>query len=143
MIKLFIIQSTDLEVKGEFCFFLNVVKVGSSSTNHLIFNDSDIASHHITLELNKKGPFIVSTEGNFFLLNGKKIEGIKKLNINDVVKVGSTSFGILDFSLEDEEKYYSHLNDSYSRLHEDFLETAPITQAAIREFAYCKKESKT
>lgn len=102
MIHLEILSSSDPLAVGLYEFEFNHVQIGRSKKNDLIFLDKALPLNYMNLQIHQdsKGTYLVarSERGSpFFFINGKKISGVIKVRINDVIAFGENQIKILDF----------------------------------------------
>lgn len=74
----------------------STVTLGRKDNNTIVLNDRFVSSYHAKIYLKNNEYFLEdlqSTNGTY--INENKIEGKVKLNINDIVRFGSTAFKII------------------------------------------------
>jgi hypothetical protein len=98
MINIEFIESPDLDVIAPFKYFQNQIYIGRT-VGDLWVNDNDLLPAHIFLEVIGSDLLIhPQKDVEYYLLNGKRASSIRKLKVNDVIRIGKTIFKILNFS---------------------------------------------
>lgn len=98
MLKIKILNSPDSEILGERETFKNLISIGNQ-IGDLIIRDPDIVDYHLSFECNPDGLILhLNKDISHFHLNGKKTSGIISINNSDQIKIGATTFEIIDFS---------------------------------------------
>ncbi len=94
MIELQIVSSKDQDVIGTKKFHKNMIYFGHKKGDILI-DDDQIIDNHLMLEINEVGTFIhLNKPDEYFHLNGKRTRGVIKINANDKIKIGTTTFAL-------------------------------------------------
>lgn len=94
---LIILQNAHTKKEYPVLFWEN--SIGRSKNCDIVIPDSTISRDHAVLFRRKNGWFISDTHSKYgVLVNGKKIKGKTKLNINDNISLGSTSLNLLKAS---------------------------------------------
>lgn len=133
MIHLEILTSSDSLAIGLYEFEYDHVHIGRSKKNDLIFLEKELPYRFINLEIIQdfEGIHLVArslTRTPFFFINGKKISGVIKVRINDVIAFGENKIKILNFKrtqeTEDLSQYFSDFakNAKELRFALDFIE---------------------
>jgi hypothetical protein len=102
MIHIEITSHTDPTAIGLYDYEFDVVHIGRSRKNDLIFKEKDVPFHYMTLQIveDTVGVHLVARNlptTPFFFINGKKISGPLKVYPNDIITFGSNSIKILTF----------------------------------------------
>ena len=101
MITLNITSSPDSEILGEYLTFSNEIIVGRSTQCTLPIVDNLISDVHALIRLSKTVLIVKCTDENdYYFINGKKYLGEKKIDINDVLKIGNTEINITSFNFD-------------------------------------------
>ncbi len=111
MINFNIIDSPDLLSIGKYEFKLHHIRIGRNLGNTIAINDPSISTRDkIVLRTNKSG-LIVESNCNF-LINGKKVNGVLNIKIEDQITFGNTHIKIASFDLSNiiiADAYYDKL----------------------------------
>ena len=82
--------------KGSVIPVRNDITIGRKEDNSVVLNDQHVSGNHAILSIRNEA-FVLedlnSTNGT--LVNGKKISGRVRLNINDEIRIGTTKFKVL------------------------------------------------
>lgn len=97
MIQLEIIKSPDKDVEMNFQFFQNEIYLGHTKGN-LQIKDSELLASHLLIEVVEKD-LIVHPQKNVssYLIDGKRSSTVRKINANQIITVGQTSFKVTNF----------------------------------------------
>ena len=120
MIHLEILTSSDSLAIGLYEFEYDHVHIGRSKKNDLIFLEKELPHHFINLEIiqDLEGIHLVArslTRTPFFFINGKKISGVIKIRINDVIAFGENKIKILNFKKTQEADDLSHPFNDFAK----------------------------
>jgi hypothetical protein len=97
MIEFEIIKSPDEDIIEKFKFYKNEIILGKKSRD-LSIDDKSLRNHHLHLYVQKNDLYVLALEGvDFFLVNGKRSTGTKKIKINDQIHFGETTLSVLNF----------------------------------------------
>ncbi|MBC7712844.1 MAG: hypothetical protein H7177_05870 [Rhizobacter sp.] len=129
MIHIEILSSSDPLAIGLYEFEYDHLLIGRSKKNDLIFLDRELPLNYMTLEVgaDHKAPYLVVrslTRAPFFFINGKKISGVLKVRIGDVIAFGENKIKIISFQKTREE---SDLSEAFSA----FAKNAPELKFAL------------
>ena len=132
MIEIEIIESPDTEFLGIYQTFRSRFSVGTKGI--LPIADPKLNPIHIQLELDKKGIRVSSVNpGSFFHLNNKKIAGKKQVQIGDLIKIGNTSFKILNFQFLPRVEHRELLKLQYQKITHDSPDIAMLLAQLEKE----------
>ncbi len=94
---LILLQDTFSKKEYPVLFWEN--SIGRSKNCDIIIDDNTISRDHAVLFRRKEGWFISDTHSKYgIIINGQKINGKTKVNVNDVISIGSTSLILLKAS---------------------------------------------
>ena len=82
--------------KGSVIPVRNDITIGRKEDNSVVLNDQHVSGNHAILSIRNEALVLEdlnSTNGT--LVNGKKISGRVRLNINDEIRIGTTKFKVL------------------------------------------------
>lgn len=98
MIHLEVLKSHDPNALGLYPFEFDKIHIGRSKKNDLIFFEKQLPLQFLTLEI-IKGQLVVRNNINSlsFYLNGKKVNGLLKLNLGDTLSFGSQEVKVVAF----------------------------------------------
>ena len=97
MIYLEVIKSNDPLALGIYEFEFDQVSLGRSKKNDLIFLDPELPLQFLVLKIIQDQLVIQSLNRNpYFFINGKKISGMLKIKINDVISFGENQIKVVD-----------------------------------------------
>lgn len=88
-------DETKLKV-GSVIPMATAITLGRKENNSVVLNDRFVSSYHARIYLRNNEYFLEdlqSTNGTY--VNENKIEGKVKLNINDIMRFGSTAFKVI------------------------------------------------
>ncbi|MEQ8196603.1 MAG: FHA domain-containing protein [Clostridiaceae bacterium] len=74
----------------------DTVSIGRKGDNSIVLNDSFVSGYHAKLYIRNEDFYVEdlnSTNGTF--VNGLKLDGSKKLNISDELKIGTVVFRVI------------------------------------------------
>ena len=108
MIYIEILSSSDPLAVGLYEFEYDHIHLGRSKKNDLIFLDKELPLHYITLQIIEgisESNLVVRslTRSPFFFVNGKKISGVLKVRVNDVIAFGENRIKIIYFKKTSDE----------------------------------------
>ncbi|MEH0859915.1 MULTISPECIES: hypothetical protein [Halobacteriovorax] len=112
MIHIQVLDSQDLLSIGHYTLNLPRVFIGSSIHNNIPIEDTTLDLYVGVIKHMANSLTFVCAQP--FKLNEKRIEGIVKLNKNDIIEVQNLKFKIVDFDENkhnDHEDYYQYLED--------------------------------
>lgn len=120
MIHLEILSSSDSLAIGLYEFEYDHVHIGRSKKNDLIFLEKELPHSFINLEIIQdfEGIHLVArslTRTPYFFINGKKISGVIKIRINDVIAFGENKIKILNFKKTQEADDLSHSFNDFAK----------------------------
>lgn len=99
MIELEIIKSDDHEVIGIKKFNKNSIYLGKNAGDILI-ESPDIINYHLFIEILEEQNILYChphQKCEYYLVNDKRCESPRKLNINDTITIGNTTLKISNF----------------------------------------------
>ncbi|MDD7795645.1 FHA domain-containing protein [Clostridium sp. 'White wine YQ'] len=82
--------------QGTLIHIRDTVSIGRRDDNSIILTDSFVSGHHAKLFIRNNNFYVEdlgSTNGTF--INGSRIDGSAKLNVNDELKIGSVVFRVI------------------------------------------------
>ena len=82
--------------KGSVIPVRNDITIGRKEDNSVVLNEQHVSGNHAILSIRNEALVLEdlnSTNGT--LVNGKKISGRVRLNINDEIRIGTTKFKVL------------------------------------------------
>lgn len=122
MINLKVVKSTDPNAEGTYEYQFDVLTIGRTEKNDLIFKDNQLPSIAIMLIIDQASLFLQTLQPEFFcFINNKKISGKKLLQLGDQIKIGNHSFEIVAFQKTDE-------TTDFGKAYEEFLKSNPNQQ---------------
>ena len=129
MIHVEILTSTDPLAIGLYEFEYDHLLIGRSKKNDLIFLDRELPLNYMMMQIGEdhNGQYLVVrslTRAPFFFINGKKISGVLKIRIGDVIAFGENTIKIIDFQKTKEE---TDLSEAYAK----FEKNAPELRFAL------------
>lgn len=129
MIHIEILSSSDPLAIGLYEFEFDHIHIGRSKKNDLIFLEKILPLNFMNLEIlqDSDGTHLVArslTRSPFFFINGKKVSGLLKVRINDVIAFGENQIKILDFSR-------THEADDLSQAFNDFAKNGSEVRFAL------------
>ncbi len=97
MIQLKLLESPDGDFSGSYTTLKSKIIIGSSLRCDLIVRDPLISKRHLII-LQQNDAVIASsfTNSQHYFRNGKKVTGQFNLTVNDVIKIGNTSFQVAE-----------------------------------------------
>ncbi len=136
MILLEITNSPDQEILGEYKTFKNDILIGQHLHVDFPIADPQLEDVHAIIRLNPKTLFIKTLPNKtFFILNGKKFSGEKKLSTGDTITIGQTSIRIANFNY-DPQSSPGDFKEYYKKAITKFPETSILLEVLEREIAY-------
>lgn len=129
MIKIDVDKCNDPTALGQYIFDYDILHIGRSLKNDLIFTDKELPLHYLQLKIvddrGIPGMVVKSLQTEpFFFINGKKVSGSLKLRLGDVVSFGGNQFIVSGFVKSDKE---TDLGEAYER----FDKTTPELKFAL------------
>jgi hypothetical protein len=129
MIHIEILSSSDPFAIGLYEFEYDHLLIGRSKKNDLIFLDKELPLHYMTFQVatDHRAPYLVVrslTRAPFFFINGKKISGVLKIHIGDIIAFGENKIKIVAFDKTREEV---DLSSAYAA----FAKNAPELKFAL------------
>ncbi len=129
MIHIEILTSNDPLAIGLYEYEYDSISIGRSKKNDLIFLDHELPLSYLSLQVNddQKSSYLVIrslTPTPFFFINEKKISGVLKIRIGDIIAFGENKIKIINFKKTREE---TDLNDDYNK----FSKEAPELRFAL------------
>lgn len=122
MINLKVFKSTDPNAEGTYEYQFDVLTIGRTEKNDLIFKDNQIPSIAVMLIIDQASLFLQTLQPELFcFINNKKISGKKLLQLGDQIKIGNHSFEIVAFRKTDE-------STDFGKAYEEFLKSNPNQQ---------------
>ena len=120
MIHLEILTSSDSLAIGLYDFEYDHVHIGRSKKNDLIFVEKELPASYMKIEIveDYKGCHLVArslTRSPYFFINGKKISGVIKIRINDIIAFGDNKIKILNFKKTHEVDDLAQAFDSFAK----------------------------
>lgn len=135
MIELEITNSPDEEIIGGYSTFKNDLIIGRSCDSDFPIEDSKLDDIHCMIRLLPTHLYIRSVPGSAqFLLNGKKFEGEKRLQIKDKVIIGDTEISVKGF-LYDPTSSPGDFKDYYKKAITKYPEIALLLEVLEREIS--------
>lgn len=118
MIKLSIIESSDLLQTGSFSFEFNEIQIGSSLDCHIVLEREGVLPFHVSIYEEDLSFSINCPNGNIHF-NGKLAKGKRTLKVGDKFKIGNYHFSVdalapskdRRFLLSKEELYHKAIQD--------------------------------
>ncbi|POB13056.1 MULTISPECIES: hypothetical protein [unclassified Halobacteriovorax] len=110
MIHLKVLKTNDLLSLGEYQFQLPRVYIGSSVHNNLIIEDKTLSKELGVLK--SIGHHLVFETSSAYKVNSKSVEGIIRLEQNDILECQGIQIQIIEFQKSDEndfQDYYKYL----------------------------------
>ena len=129
MIHVEILSSSDQLAVGLYEFEYDHLLIGRSKKNDLIFLDRELPLNYMMLQVatDQNVPYLVVrslTRTPYFFINGKKISGVLKVRIGDVIAFGENKIKIIAFN---KTKQDSDLSEAYAK----FSKEAPELRFAL------------
>lgn len=131
MIKLEFLDSNDSDLIGEYDFLFDEVFIGRSKKADIIIHDRELPSKYLTIKFVQK-KLTVSNEADspFYFVNGKKLSGLRRLSIGDIIQFGPHKLTVLQAQMtagnneDDLGKYFKEFNSNHldAKFVLDFLE---------------------
>lgn len=136
MIEINFLSSPDPEILGNYKVFYDSVSLGRSQKNDLIIEDPNILDFHIILTASVNG-LICEGASDYTSFNGndKYFKGKKTFNKKDKIKIGNTTFEILDFALEPLPEKKLSLKESYETTLKNYPEQEKIIDEMENEIS--------
>lgn len=98
MIKIQCLESPDNNAIGTYEYGQNMIYLGRKNTD-FILNDLSLPENAMFFEIIEKNFYIHPQKSlDYFLVNGKRCTGVKKIKREDTVTVGATKIKLIDFS---------------------------------------------
>lgn len=102
MLHVEILSSSDPLAIGLYEFEYDHLGIGRSKKNDLIFLDRELPLNYMILQVSEDhhNPYLVVkslTRSPYFFINGKKISGLLKIRIGDVIAFGENKIKIIAF----------------------------------------------
>jgi pSer/pThr/pTyr-binding forkhead associated (FHA) protein len=96
MIYVEITKSSDPLALGVYEFEFDLISIGRSKKNDLIFLDKELPLQFLTIKF-VQGQLVVQsfTRSPFFFVNGKKVSGILKIKAGDTIAFGDNMIRII------------------------------------------------
>lgn len=117
MIKLEIIRSDDTEILGNKLLYKNQIFIGNNSSD--VHISENISINYISIEVSEECATVSLNGDGHFLLNGKRSESTRKININDIVKVGNTEIKLIDAEYQIYQQYTQLITDNLKQIQQD------------------------
>ena len=129
MIHVEILNSSDQLAVGLYEFEYDHILLGRSKKNDLIFLDRELPLNYMMLQVaaDHQTPYLVVrslTRSPFFFINGKKISGVLKIRIGDVIAFGENKIKIVAFNKTNQD---FDLSEAYT----EFAMNAPELRFAL------------
>ena len=129
MIYLEVLSSLDSMAIGLYEFEYDRVHIGRSKKNDLIFLEKELPLNFMNLEIieDSKGIHLVARSLNrspFFFINSKKISGLIKVRVNDIIAFGGNKIKIVSFKK-------THNQEDLSQAYENFSKNAKELEFAL------------
>ena len=121
MIEINIIDSSDMAVIGPYKSLKDVISLGRDLQNDIIIRDPDLYGVHFYIELTKSG--LICWNANIdgdYLSNDKLYKGKKIHQKSEKIKIGTTLFEIIDYSVEEKVDPDELLKSSYQNTMEKY-----------------------
>ena len=99
MIKIQCLESPDNNAIGTYEYGQNMIYLGRKNTD-FILNDLSLPENAMFFEIIENNFYIHPQKSlDYFLVNGKRCTGVKKIKREDTVTVGATKIKLIDFSV--------------------------------------------
>ncbi len=137
MIHVKVLKSIDQNAAGSYEYEFDAISIGKNNRNDLILKDDKIPNYSVIFYIENNILFAkTNTPGHFCLHNGKKFSGKKKVEIGDIISIGSSDLEVALFKPTSEKI-------NFSLLYEKFIKTYPhhkyILEALDREIENLEK----
>jgi len=120
IIKIKLDHSQNTLQNGIYEFHFDKVYIGSSLKSDLILSNPNTPALALIITQIKNDLIALSVPKDFYyLINEKKMSGLRKLNINDKLKLGEVEITILDFTFTQEPElhyFYEEFKKNYPDL---------------------------
>jgi hypothetical protein len=98
MITLEIIQSPDPSEIGTYPYLFDAVYIGKSQKADIQIEDQSFPLKYLTIKCNLEFLSVHNElDTPFYFVNGKKMSGVRKLKINDIISFASYQIKVLEF----------------------------------------------
>ena len=141
MIIIEFISSPDKEILGQWKTNKDRFRIGRIARNDIIIDDPGISKSH--LEINhKKNNLIICTldESEFYYSNGKKIIGTKMHKLNDLVRIGDTTFKIINIDNRADKDYSKDISEGYDKIISSSTDMKSVLKMIETEILWLEKE---
>lgn len=134
MIHLNILKSNDPNAAGLYEFQYDVLSIGKNLHNDLILKEDEIPKTIGFLIIENRSLFIQTLNSNFFcFVNGKKLSGKKRLEINDKLQIGQTIIEVTQFQKTAEEFVFADLYKNFLAKYPDHTYILEALDSEIEE----------
>jgi len=125
MIHLEVLSSRDPMAQGLYEFEYDMVTLGRSKKNDLIFLDKELPLHYLVVKF-ISGQLVVQSRVKepFFFVNGKKISGTLKLKTNDTIAFGNNQIRVVKAT-------ETNISADFSSAYENFNKQSPELKFAL------------
>lgn len=138
MIILNFTHSPDQSALGKITMNVNEFTIGNALNNqpHIYIDDPDMPSKHLTISFKDRN-YLVRSNGNHVLKNGKKFIGVQKLNPQDVITFGKTSFEV-EINIKESAPF--NFEEAYHKAIDQDPELASIFDGIKREIIILERD---
>lgn len=116
MIYLEVIHSRDPLALGLYPFEFDQIAIGRSTKNDLIFLDPELPLRFLSIQF--KGEQLVVqnfARSPFFFVNGKKVSGLLKIKMNDIIAFGENQIRIVDCAVSNKPTDLTSAYDEFNK----------------------------
>ena len=125
MIYLEVTKSSDPLILGVYEFEYDQISIGRSKKNDLIFLDRELPLKYLQIKF-ARGELVVQSlvRAPFFFINGKKISGMLKIKVDDIIAFGEHQIRIVASAVTNQ-------SADFSTAFDDFNKNAPELKFAL------------
>ena len=141
MLELEFISSPDTEILGLYQTFLLKLVVGNTLKDDLIIRDHQLVGEMFALEMLPQGVLGKNLQDAYpYLVNGKKFQGAKILNVGDKITLGATVFTIKSYTPPHDTTSLATMKAAFEeiKLHHAYL--LPVLAALEKELVAVERE---
>jgi hypothetical protein len=118
MIEIHLIKSKDLEAVGVKKLWKNYIYIGHNSGD-IIIDDPAVINQHLFIEILESENILLChphPKVDHFLVNGKRCESPRKLNVGDSIAISDNQFEIVAFTPEKQQDFNQFLKNNLDEL---------------------------
>jgi hypothetical protein len=137
MIELNFLESCDHAIIGTYKSLKDTISIGSSLKNDIIIKDRELFPIHFYIQISKDGLICWNAhEDGDYYSNDKLYKGRKIHLKNEKIRIGSSLFEIMEYSLEEKENPEELLKSSYEKTIEKYPQQEDVIDEIENEMGH-------